>query len=410
MLDEDETPAGADDGSGDAEGSNAVLAASIRNVPFAMVLTNPNFDDNPIVYVNDAFERVTFYSRAFAVGRNCRFLQGKDSDPDEIAKLREGIAAGHEVSVDLTNYKADGTPFRNRLLIAPIRDGGRIGAFLGVQMELNDEGEPEEAPAASGGAKRSDAARSSEEQTSATEGAGGTAMVRSEDAEPPLDAETMLRELQHRVRNHLAMVVGMIRMQASRDITPDAFRALSHRVESLALLYQELSPAGVSTARADTISAGSYLSRVASTLNALAGRASIRVNVECEEIDLPIERGARLGLILTELLTNALDHAFEDRDEGVVRIRLQELTGGGMRLMVEDDGGGLPEGSTWPANAKSIARQKREDAEATASDAGGHSGMGGSIVKSLSDSLDGKLSVSSSDRGTIVILDFDGAG
>ena len=265
----------------------------------------------------------------------------------------------------------------NRLLIAPLHDEAcELTGFLGVQRELLM---PEEKAA--------------------------------KDDLPPLDQDLMLREVQHRVKNHLSMVVSMVRLQAERKITRESFEALSHRIEALALLYDELSGSGVGHVGSETIPAGAYLSRVATTLAAVEAREAIRVNIECEEIDLPVEASARLGLLLTEFLTNALEHAFEGRHDGVVRVRFQRLTGGGVRLMIEDDGVGLPEGSNWPDDALSVEQQKARtkggDGALDTRGHGGHSGMGGSIVKALVASLDGKLDVNAATRGTVITLDVN---
>ena len=332
----------------------------------AMVLTDPNQDDNPITYVNQAFEDITLYSRKFAVGRNCRFLQGERTDPKDVARLREGIEAAEDVTIDILNYKADGTAFMNRLLVSPIRDeGGELIAFLGVQREIG------------------------------TKDRGRDASSRSAAVRPIEDA--MLAEVQHRVKNHLAMLVGMIRMQASKEVSRRSFEALSHRVRSLALLYDELSGSGFAASRDDTVPAGAYLSRIAASLTAIDGRGSIRVNVECEEIDLPVDLAARLGLMVTEFVTNALEHAFEDRERGLVRIRFQRLTRGGVRVTVEDDGRGLPEGTDWPARLD--GPNVSDDRKAFSS------GMGSQIVASLAYSMQARLEVRSGSTGTIVILD-----
>ena len=341
------------------DAQRAALGRSISNLPVAMVVTDPSLPDNPIVYVNDAFAKVTLYSREMAVGRNCRFLQGKDTDPQDVAELRRGIDSGRQVSVDILNYRADGTSFHNRLLITPVEGpDGEALAYVGVQTEMGDE--------------HSD------------------------------DRDNMLRELQHRVKNHLAMVVSLIRMQARREISEEAMTALSQRVQSLALLYEELTPTGVGHVHDDTVPAGAYLSRIVHTIGALDGRASIRVNVDCEEIDLPVEAAARLGLVLTELLTNALEHAFEGRDEGFVSVRLARHTRGGIRLMVEDDGVGLPGGSAWPSGSTSIEDQSRE-AERTGSVKGG---LGGSIVAAMVESLGATIDVSSHTSGTVATVDL----
>ena len=355
------------------QGDDEAMHEAIEAVPLAMVLTDPRQDDNPITYVNQAFERVTLYSREFAVGRNCRFLQGEDTTEKSIGEIREGLKEGTDVTIDVVNYKADGTPFRNRLMISPIRDeGGELIAFLGVQREL-------------------------------PRGVGDTIIDSRAAADRPMQ-DVMLAEVQHRVKNHLTMIVSMIRLQAEKRVTKKSFEALSHRIESLALLYDELSGSGLGDRVADTVPAGAYLSRVCSTLNALDGRGSVRVNVDCEEIDLPVDLTARLGLLATELVTNALEHAFDGRDEGAVRIRFHRRSDGGWRLMVEDDGIGLPEGSDWPWAAADHAAAAEEDVSQGIGE-GRRSGLGGMIITSLAKSIGAELDVTSGRGGTTVCVD-----
>ena len=111
---------------------------SLSGSGISMVLTDPHRPDNPIVYVNRAFSRVTGYSAEAAVGRNCRFLQGEKSDPADVARLREAIENHTDATVDILNYRADGSPFLNRLLLTPIRDSdGELRYFLGIQKLLS---------------------------------------------------------------------------------------------------------------------------------------------------------------------------------------------------------------------------------------------------------------------------------
>ena len=109
----------------------------IRASPIAAVISNPRLPDNPIVACNEAFTKLTGYSREEIVGRNCRFLVGKDTEPALTMALRAGIRAKQPVMAEILNYKKDGTPFRNALMIAPIFDAdGELEYFLGSQLEV----------------------------------------------------------------------------------------------------------------------------------------------------------------------------------------------------------------------------------------------------------------------------------
>jgi PAS domain S-box-containing protein len=124
---------------------NPVLG-TIKFSPIATVISDPNLPQNPIVEVNDAFCALTGYTPDEILGRNCKFLTGDSTEPWQTEKLRQGIAAQTPVLVELMNYKKDGTPFRNAVLVAPVFDeDGTLEYFIGSQIELTDNAD---APAA----------------------------------------------------------------------------------------------------------------------------------------------------------------------------------------------------------------------------------------------------------------------
>jgi PAS domain S-box-containing protein len=110
---------------------------AIDEAPVGITISDPTLPDNPLVYVNDSYTEMTGYDRSEALGRNCRFLQGAGTDPDTVAAIREAIAAEEPVSVELVNYRKDGSSFWNRVEIAPVRDeGGEVTHFVGFQTDI----------------------------------------------------------------------------------------------------------------------------------------------------------------------------------------------------------------------------------------------------------------------------------
>jgi PAS domain S-box-containing protein len=115
------------------------FAAAIRATRMAMIVTDPSQAENPIIFANDAFLRLTGYGRDEVIGRNCRFLQGPNTDPKAIETLRAAVAAGEDASVDLLNYRKDGSTFWNALYLSPVRnDAGDIVYFFGSQLDVSD--------------------------------------------------------------------------------------------------------------------------------------------------------------------------------------------------------------------------------------------------------------------------------
>lgn len=105
-----------------------------------ILITDPRTDDNPIVYVNEGFQRLTGYTAEEAIGRNCRFLQGSRTSRRVLRRLREAIGRGEEFSGSLVNYRKDGKPFWNHLDITPVHDErGELTHFVGIQHDVSQE-------------------------------------------------------------------------------------------------------------------------------------------------------------------------------------------------------------------------------------------------------------------------------
>lgn len=113
------------------------LMASVKQSQEAFVITDPSLHDNPIVYASDGFLDLSGYSREQVLGRNCRFLQGADTDQGKVAEIRKALLNGDDVSVTFLNYCADGTPFWNKLFIAALRDAqNNIVNYIGVSVKV----------------------------------------------------------------------------------------------------------------------------------------------------------------------------------------------------------------------------------------------------------------------------------
>lgn len=117
------------------------VAASSNGV----VITDPKLPDNPIVYVNPAFERISGYTVEETIGRNCRFLQGEERDQPVLEELRAALGEERECRVVLRNYRRDGTPFWNELYVSPVHDDeGRLTNFVGIQNDITERRRIEE--------------------------------------------------------------------------------------------------------------------------------------------------------------------------------------------------------------------------------------------------------------------------
>ena len=102
-------------------------------------ITDPSQPENPLVYVNDGFERLTGYTREEALGRNPWFLQGEETDPEKVTQLREAVAAEEPVSLELRNERKDGTPYWAHLSLTPVTDeSGAVQHYIGIQQDVTE--------------------------------------------------------------------------------------------------------------------------------------------------------------------------------------------------------------------------------------------------------------------------------
>lgn len=115
------------------------LMETVGASPLAMVVSNPRLPDNPIEVANAAFCNLTGYAESDIVGRNCRFLAGESTEPWVTEEIRAALRDRRPLLVDILNYKKDGTPFRNGVMITPLFDPeGSLAWFLGSQVDLGE--------------------------------------------------------------------------------------------------------------------------------------------------------------------------------------------------------------------------------------------------------------------------------
>lgn len=208
--------------------------------------------------------------------------------------------------------------------------------------------------------------------------AGTSGMMRIPDEDPVLRIQALeaeLRELQHRAKNSLQMVISLFRLQAGRIRDPDARAAYDQtmlRIEALAILYRHLHESGSGT----HVDLGRYLTGLSETVRAEVQKqtSGVTVTVDCPPTWVGLYEAMPLGLIFVELLSNSLHHAFPDK--GWIRTSVRPQGVGRARMTIEDNGRGLPAGFDDIAEdglmlAEALAGQLG-DTLATTQDAGGN--------------------------------------
>lgn len=128
-----------------SDDSNSIFFAAVKTTRMPMIVTDPNQPDNPIVFANPAFMGMTGYSPEELIGKNCRLLQGPDTDRDTVTELRRAIQQRRETAVEILNYKKNGAAFWNALFMSPVFDSeGNLIYFFGSQLDVTRRRDAEE--------------------------------------------------------------------------------------------------------------------------------------------------------------------------------------------------------------------------------------------------------------------------
>lgn len=303
----------------------------LDHIPVAIAVSELK-DKERVVYANLAFERLSSRTSEMVVGQSWSVLPGRrDSDGQEIL-LGEAIVDASDFIGTFTVENADGTSHVVDAWSNIIEDDEGTATFRLVALITSRSAGDEE---------------------------------REELEQRIRDKDTLLRELQHRVKNNLQMITALIRMEArnvSDEVDGARFDRLAGRVESLALLYRSLSDENLT----EEVDLGVYLSQIASAVMKAHAVEGIRLDLKVDTWPVSVNVAMPAGLVVNELMTNALKYAFAGRDGGTIKLHsLVDDTG--CKVTVADDGTGLPSGVEWPEPGKLsalIVRSLRENANA----------------------------------------------
>ena len=305
-------------------GKGDPFAAAIRATRMAMIITDPRQADNPIVFANDAFCRLTRYGRDEIMGRNCRFLQGAETDRGAVKLLGEAIQSRHDIGIDLLNYRKDGTTFWNALYVSPvINESGDLLYYFASQLDITD---------------RIDALKQTHSEKERFE---REVAARTRELTDALAAKTMLvHEVDHRVKNNMQMISSLLTMQTRNITDPDAkvsMEQMLHRVEALGTVHRRLYQSN----NVERFDVAEFARDLATDLVRGSGRGDIQLHLDLEAVEIPAEKAPPVALMMNELLTNALKHAFAEERPGRLSITVRpDRTHFGIKIV--DDGVGMP--------------------------------------------------------------------
>ena len=299
-----------------------IFFAAVEMTRMPMIVTDPRQPDNPIIFANQAFRAMTGYAPEELVGRNCRFLQGPDTDPAQIDAIRRAVAQGEDVAVDILNYRKDGSTFWNALYLSPVRGkAGEIVYFFGSQLNVTDK-------------KRVEIERDDirEQLEAAVE-------ARTADLTQALQQKTaLLHEVDHRVKNNLQLISSLLLLQNRRVTDPavkNSLRGMLERVSAIATVHRRL----FQSDDVERFDVSAFVRDLVGDMMGAARRDDITVRLDLERIDIAASKAAPLALVISELFSNALRHAFPVGHGGEIFVGITR-NDGEFRIEIADTGVG----------------------------------------------------------------------
>ena len=261
------------------EGTGLLFDQAMAQTRMAVCMTDPHLPDNPIVFVNKAFLNLTGYGMADVLGRNCRFLQGAGTDPEQVQFLRDAITEQKTVVVELLNYRKDGTPFWNALHLGPIYDeAGELLYYFGSQWDVTEVYD----------------ARQEMRQS-----------------------RQLARELSHRLKNVFAVIGSIVNLSGRRDNARPVTDRIGDRVAALGRAYD----ASIEGSLRGEVDLDEVVDRI---LSAYDPRNADRYSTDGPRVFVPDRSLSVLGLCLHELATNAVKYGAWSEGDGHVSIEWRE--------------------------------------------------------------------------------------
>lgn len=264
--------------------NDKAIAEAVRQARIPLCVSDPNIPDNPIVFANDAFLSLTGYARDEVIGTNCRILQGEATTPESVNAVRRAIEAQQVETVEIMNYRKDGSSFLNALQLGPILgDDGQVVYFFGSQLDISEKREAEEKAKALAEA-----------------------------------------ELIHRLRNIVNVMAVVIEMTVAEEAgRADLSTVLVERLRALSDAHLQ------TIGQADKQAIVEVAELVTTIVGAYAPKGPSQFNLQGDAIIIPPHLLSCVALVLHELATNSVKHGALSARAGLVDITWQTASDDG---------------------------------------------------------------------------------
>jgi PAS domain S-box-containing protein len=386
---------------------------AIEYSPSGISIADASLPDMPLIYINPAFEENTGYTALDAIGRNCRFLQGNDRDQPEIDILREAIENEETCTVVLRNYRKDGKLFYNELSLAPIHNqDGELTHYVGISTDVSDRVKAEEKIQSQNQAlleanhelavarkRAEEAARQIQEQNEALVKANRELAVARRQAEEATRLKSQfLATMSHELRTPLNAIIGYTEIQLAGmtgDLTDEQHdyqeRVLANADHLLDLINDVLDIAKIEAGRMEMVNKPFklrvWLNDVVDQVQVLADEKDLGLDVSLDERmpDEIVGDAARVKQVTINLLSNAIKFT----DEGTVRLQIRKHGRDAWKLIVSDDGVGIP------SHMQETIFEEFRQVDGSSQRKAGGTGLGLSIVRKLALMMGGNVRLKS---------------
>jgi PAS domain S-box-containing protein len=341
-----------------------MFVEAVRRTRMPMLVTDATLPGNPIVFANQSFVDLSGYTMDALLGQDPHFMNGEGTDPEAIRRYEAAIMEGRDETLEILQYRKDGSPFRAMLFASPVDDGqgtvtNHFLSYLDITRRYDAE---EDLRALTAELEARVAARTQE-----LESANGklSALV--------TEREMLLVEVNHRAKNSLAIAASLLAIQGRRQPDPavrSLFEEAQDRLNAMARVHDLLSK----SEKAQRIDVSVYVADLCQALRPITENDDrIRLEAKMEDaILVDADTAVPLGIVLTELITNAVKYAFPAPRSGTILVQACRSQAGWVELVVRDNGIGisqLREGSLGYGLVRSLVQQIRGEIDVR-SDAG----------------------------------------
>ncbi len=329
-----------------------IFVEAVRLTRMPMMVTDATLPGNPIVFANKAFVELSGYSIDELVGQDPHFLNGPGTDPDAIRQYTRSMDERRDESLEIQQYRKDGSPFRAMLFASPLNDGqGTVTNHFLSYLDIT---------------RRFDAEEGFRLLAQELEARVAARTLELEDANERLaklvaEKEMLIVEVNHRAKNSLAIAASLLGIQGRRQPDP-AVRALFEEARDRLVAMSRVHDLLSKSESAQRVNLATYVRDLCEALRPITeGDDRIRLEAALEDgIVVNAETAVPLGIVVTELVTNAVKYAFPAPRSGTIRAAARKLAPDRIEVAIHDDGVGfstMREGSLGYGLVRSLVGQ-----------------------------------------------------